>query len=49
MSKAFGFCFHVSLTVLNALLCLTSLVSGHFTWALGNGGLAAIRAWQLTW
>jgi hypothetical protein len=49
MSRTFGFCFHLSLTVLNALLCLTSLLTGNFTWALINGALAAILAWQLTW
>jgi hypothetical protein len=48
MSKAAGL-FHVSLTVLNSVLCVGSLVAGNYGQAAFSGVVAAILAWQLTW
>jgi len=48
MSKV-GNYFHVSLTVLNAVLCVTSLAVGNYGSAAFSGIVAAVLAWQLTW
>jgi hypothetical protein len=48
MSKAMGV-VHVLFTILNAVLCVTSLGSGRYGAATVSGVLAAILVWQLTW